>query len=435
MNNSTLKYFIFNFILVIAVYILATNYYFQLWSSILFTVIVVFGYIGLLFIFKNYKNSNYISALIIFVLIFITIPLTTTEPVGFTDCAYEPIEVDYNQDMDFRSFFEPTYYETDDFIGITSYTNSSISLYDIANNQVNSLILYVNQLTEISSITYLNGYLYVAGEYIYNDFEDDDRYTLLRIPVNQMFSSFYLEDIEYEILLESSSYITVYLLHDELLISYNNGIDGRYYYSYDEDFDLIDSYYDFGYISNVFNYQDYFIINKDNHYYLYYNKELIKELAEYNSKKQVTFYDNQIYITNDQSVAGQYKTDVFDLNGNLVYEYDDILVGDADNYLIFLDNYIVENYVFNYDELVVNQSKFYDYNYNEVCFGNISNDLKIIPISSYLYASGSYNSNIYDFTELTYSVPIKYNNPAHNIYYILSIITLLIIVIKTKKYY
>lgn len=416
-------------ILPIASYLIAINFAFQLWSSLLLTAAILVFFIGLYNDMSTTQINRKLTFLLAFSLMIVIVPQVGIKKTAYGDYAYPPFTVIPESKIEMTLYYYPKYFETEHFTGFATYHNTSVIQYDLELREKHAYSFASHPLSEIHSYAYFGEYLYVAGRYIDREAGQDNRYSIMRV---------HLATDEVESYMTGDEYYQVYNLYDSLLISrYDEGLGERVFEIHDETMTVVETWDDlpfYAYIPNIYNDGDYSVLILGSYRYdLYYQGTFVKTLAEYQSTgsaQLVTFHDGRIHINGQVVSHGKYLIDTFDLMGNKD-ETVQYTVPTIDDFILFGDHHVIAGDGFNMDDILLwNGSSVYDRNGTPLFETDDRTGLKIYEINHTLYG---YDDGLYRLEERLYPVLFRFDKPQKNVVYYLSFLAVFILIANTDE--
>ena len=409
-------------------YLIAINFVFKLWSSLLLTPLVFILLIYLYNILNTKLNRRKKTCLFVLFIVIITTPQIHAGSEEFGDYSYPPFTIISDSKIDMRIYYLPKYFETEQFTGISTRSNSKITHYDLIEEEIHTYNFYSNSITEIESYAYFGQYLYVAGEYIDQSAGQDSSFSIMRVNLNTD---------EVESFMTSNRYLQVFNFYDKLLISFDDPGNVRTYDIYDETMTVVDGLVNLPmmpYINQVYNDGDYcVIVLRGYRYDLYYQGAFVKTLANYDysdTPQYVYFHEDHIYINRGMRSGNDFIIDTFDMSGNKLdnIEYK---VPEVNDFILFGNDYLIKNDGFYWDDLILwNSSSIYTLNDKPIYVSDNQRTLFIYDINHTLYG---YKNGLYLLKEQQYHVLMRFAHPQKNFIYYLSFASVFLLIIKADK--
>jgi hypothetical protein len=416
-------------ILPIASYLIAINFAFQLWSSLLLTLAILVFFIGLYNDMSPALLDKKLAFLFVFSLLIVIVPPFGLKTTAYGEYPYPPYVVVPDSKMEMSIAFYPKYFETERFTGFATYHNTAVIQYDLELNERRSFSFGGHPMCEIFSYAYFGEYLYVSGKYIDQNAGQDNRYSIMRVD---------LATDEVESFMMGDQYLQVFNLYDSLLISrWDEDLVSRVFDIYDDTMTVVETWDDLPFhavISNVYNNGEYSVLIIGSYRYdLYHQGSFVKTLANYDSTgsdQLVTFHDERIYINSGVVSDGKYRIDAFDLLGNKD-ETIHYTVPTADDFILFDEHQLIVGDGYNWDDIMLwNASSVYDYDGNPLFVADDYTGLRIYEINGAFYG---YDDGLYRLEERLYPVLFRFDKPQKNVVYYLCFLAVFLLIANTDE--
>lgn len=415
-------------VIAIASYLIAINFMFQLWSSLLLTGFVFMLCVALYNDLSPLLLEKKVECLLIISFLVIIAPPMGVGSIEYEDSSYPPYTIIPDSKIEMPLFFYPKYFHTDHFTGIASHKYKQIIQFDLNENELKTYD-FSSSISEIQSYAYFGSYLYVSGSCFNQETGQYNQYCIMRVN---------LETDEVESFMTGNEPYQVHNLYNLLLISRIHPDNGtRVYELYDIDFTMVGTLYDVpssASVDNVFNDGDYSVLFLGSRRYdLYFQGSFVRTLISYDHFRAPTvvcFHDDHIYINSGIRIDGEYVIKSFDMTGREV----EIHFTGIDGYssLIFGEDYlIISGGTYLQVIGVWNGSSIHDYNGNLVSAPDEDSDtLKIVEINHTLYG---YLDGLYRLKEHHYPVLLRFDRPQKNAVYYLSFVAVFLLILNTDQ--
>lgn len=421
--KEKIREYIPHFFIVLMSYLLATHYLFQWWNSLILAVIImVLATLARRFMIKQtFRNRMFITFFIIIILLFM--PKHSNRSEEYINCAYQPFEITSSSSIDLQVTYQPVYFGDDTVEGIYSFGTNFVEVYDMKTKE-NYVYDFDKGDSQINSVAYFNGSLYIAG------------FNLLDFPVDEL-NNYAVVQIDLATqqettFLDTPYYTNVHLVNNELYVL-DEDMGLRAYKVYDETGYKFITYVQEDYILDTYSYGEYtVVVTRENDYLLYKDGVEVKSLlSPFDlTRRYVTMDSSGIYIIDDVNNGKGYEVVKYDYQGN--EQATTLLAPEINDYIVKTDNYYVYNDGFFGSEFFTVSSTVTKQNGRKVCNESYTEDLTIYKLNDKLY--GEVDNQLFEIEEKTYSVPIKWNNPQSGFFYTLAIISLLVYINKKEKF-